>query len=143
MDVRGMTAQEYELMYRLWAGTPGTGMRSLDDSREGIARFLDRNPNTCFTAWLGDKLIGTILCGHDGRRAYIYHVCVDVDFRGGGVGKLLVEAALSAVKEEGIHRAALVAFKTNELGNGFWEHMGWTLREDLNYYNLSLNEENY
>lgn len=118
------------------------GMRSLDDSREGIARFLARNPDTCFLAEEADVLVGAILCGHDGRRGFIYHTCVDKRCRDKGIGRALVERALTALRDQGIHKAALVCFQKNELGNRFWASMGWELRQDLNYWNLSLNDEN-
>ena len=118
------------------------GLRSLDDSREGIGRFLDRNPNTCFVARSGDRIVGVILCGHDGRRGYIYHAAVCPDYRRQGIGRRLVENALAALKREGINKAALIAFKTNAAGNAFWQSIGFESREDLVYRNISLNDEN-
>jgi ribosomal protein S18 acetylase RimI-like enzyme len=142
MGIRAMTLNDYEAVRSLWSNTSGMGLRSLDDSREGIERFLRRNPNTCFVAEIEGSIAGVILCGHDGRRGYIYHAAVNADCRGQGIGKALVEASLTALKIEGIHKAALVAFKTNVLGNTFWESLGFTMRKDLVYRNLSLNEEN-
>jgi len=88
------------------------------------------------------KLIGSILCGHDGRRGYIYHTAVDIKYRGRGIGKKLVNSVINALKQEGINKATLVVFTNNEIGSGFWRSIGWEKREDLNYYNLSLNNEN-
>ena len=67
MDIRVMTIEDYEKVYGLWKTIRGFGIRSMDDSREGVARFLRRNPTTSVTAWENDTLIGAILCGHDGR----------------------------------------------------------------------------
>lgn len=144
MDIifQAMTADDYEGVFNLWKSTPGVGLRSLDDSREGIGRFLDRNPNTCFVARSGDRIVGVILCGHDGRRGYIYHAAVCPDYRRQGIGRRLVENALAALKREGINKAALIAFKTNAAGNAFWQSIGFESREDLVYRNISLNDEN-
>ena len=141
-NIRLMTLDDYDTVYSLWSGTAGMGMRTLDDSREGIERFLKRNPNTCFVAETGGAIAGVILCGHDGRRGYIYHTAVKPEYRKQGTGRSLVEKALVALKSEGINKAALVAFKANETGNVFWKSVGFTAREDLVYRNLSLNEEN-
>ncbi len=142
MEIKLMTIQDYDNVYKLWANTKGMGMRSLDDSFEGIEKFIKRNPNTNFIAKIENKVVGIILCGHDGRRGYIYHTAVNTDYRRGGVGKALVDAALEALRKEGINKVALVAFASNDLGNKFWQSLGFEKRNDLNYRNLSLNESN-
>ncbi len=138
--LRPMTIADYDALHALWLATPGMGLNTTDDSREGIARYLARNPNTCFVAEQAGQLIGAIMCGHDGRRGYIYHTCVQADRQGEGIGRALVEAALDALKAEGIHKVALVVFDRNRAGNVFWEKMGFTAREDLVYRNRSLTE---
>ena len=125
MDIRVMKSEDYDKLYELWMTIKGFGIRSIDDSREGVTRFLKRNPTTSITAWDGDTLIGAILCGHDGRRGCLYHVCVRKGYRRQGVGKAMV-----------------VAFTKNDIGNAFWNKIGWTEREDLNYYDFTLNEKN-
>ncbi len=142
MRIRIMTREDYDGVYALWTGTPGMGMRSLDDSPSGIGRFLGRNPASCFVAEEGDFLAGAILCGHDGRRGYIYHAAVHPDFRRQGIGRALVRSALQALEAEGILKAALVVFAANESGNRFWESMGFSQRGDLVYRNRSLNDQN-
>ena len=137
-----MTIDDYDRVAALWAGIKGFGIRSIDDSREGVARFLKRNPTTSVTAWDGDTLIGAILCGHDGRRGCLYHVCVDVNHRMKGIGKAMVVFTMEALKKEGINKVSLIAFTQNDIGNAFWKEIGWTKREDLNYYDFTLNEAN-
>jgi ribosomal protein S18 acetylase RimI-like enzyme len=140
--IRVMTIDDYEQVFRLWTGTAGVGMRSLDDSEPGIRKFLERNPNTCFVAEIDGSLAGVILSGHDGRRAYIYHTAVKEAYRGRGIGKALVDAVETAMKKEGINKIALVAFRTNETGNRFWEKQDYCDRPDLVYRNKSLNTAN-
>lgn len=142
MTIRVMHISDYDSVFALWSATAGMGMRSLDDSREGIARFLRRNPSTCFVAEQDGLPVGVILCGHDGRRGYIYHTAVAESLRGRGIGRALVEAVKSALIREGINKVALVAFAVNEGGNRFWEKLGFTARGDLVYRNLTLNEDN-
>lgn len=137
-----MLIEDYNNVNNLWSNTAGMGMRSLDDSLEGITKFLDRNPTTCFVAELDNRIAGVILCGHDGRRGYIYHTAVKIDYRKRGIGKALVSTTLEALKKEQINKVALVVFATNGLGNEFWEHMGFKRRDDLVYRNISLNSQN-
>ena len=142
MKIRAMTAEDYDKVYALWKTIKGFGIRSIDDSREGIARFLKRNPTTSIVAKEGEQVVGAILCGHDGRRGCFYHVCVKEAYRKHGIGKRMAEEAMEALKAEGISKVNLIAFRTNEVGNCFWKSVGWTFREDLNYYEFSLNEKN-
>ena len=81
MDIRKMTIQDYEKVYELWMSCKNMGFNDIDDSKEGISRFLERNPNTSFVAIENEKLIGIILGGHDGRRGYIYHLSVNENYR--------------------------------------------------------------
>ena len=135
-----MTAADYDRVYALWMSCRNMGFNNLDDSREGIGRFLARNPNISLVAESDDALAGVILAGHDGRRGTIYHMAVAEAFRRQGVATALVERCLEALRAEGIHKVALVAFKYNEAGNAFWERMGFTVRDDLNYCNRALTE---
>lgn len=142
VSVRAMTEEDYEEVYRLWRTIKGFGIRSMDDSREGIERFLRRNPTTSMVAEAEGEIVGAILCGHDGRRGCFYHVCVREDYRQQGIGKSMAVSAMRALQEEHINKVCLIAFKKNEVGNSFWKRVGWTFREDLNYYDFVLNDAN-
>ena len=141
--VRTMTAEDYEGLRALWMSIRGFAIRSIDDSREGVERFLRRNPSTSVVA-VGDDgtIIGGILCGHDGRRGCLYHVCVREDCRRKGIGKAMVVHCMNALRAEEINKVSLIAFTANDVGNAFWNQIGWTSREDLNYYDFKLNEAN-
>ena len=138
MEIRKMTIEDYEQVYDLWLSCKGMGLNDLDDSKEGISVFLDRNPETCFVAEDEGKLIGVVLSGHDGRRGYIYHTAVHPGQRHKGIGTKLVDAALASLKSLGINKTALVVFSRNKDGNAFWEKYGFTPREDLVYRNKAL-----
>ncbi|MBO5071216.1 MAG: GNAT family N-acetyltransferase [Roseburia sp.] len=140
--IRVMTMDDYEEVYALWMSIHGFGIRSIDDSREGVERFVRRNPTTSMVAMLNGKIIGAILCGHDGRRACLYHVCVQEEYRKNGIGQQMVKACLAALKEEKVNKVNLIAFQKNEIGNRFWQKLGWSFRMDVNYYECVLNEEN-
>jgi ribosomal protein S18 acetylase RimI-like enzyme len=113
MIIRTMTLKDYDKVYELWSGIKGFALRSLDDSREGVGKFLKRNPDTSVVAEENGRIIGTILSGHDGRSG-----------------------------NEQISKVSLIAFCSNEIGNKFWQDLGFTLREDINSYDCVLNEGN-
>ncbi len=140
--IRTMAIEDYEGVYGLWMSIKGFAMRSIDDSKEGVARFLLRNPDTSVVAVEDGRIIGAILCGHDGRRGCLYHVCVRQECRMRGVGKAMVVYCMEKLKAEQISKVSLIAFTANDVGNAFWRRIGWTKREDLNYYDFVLNTEN-
>ena len=140
--IREMKIEDYDKVYALWKTIKGFALRSLDDSREGVERFIKRNPGISVIAEEDGKVVGAILCGHDGRRGCMYHVCVDPAYRLRGIGKKMVTFCMDALHKEGINKVSLIAFTANDIGNAFWKEIGWTKREDLNYYDFVLNTEN-
>lgn len=138
MKIRVMTIDDYEEVYTLWRSCAGMGLNDIDDSREGISKFLSRNPETCFVAEKGNEIIGAILGSYDGRRGYIYHTAVKSEERNAGVGTRLVDATIAALKEIGASKISLVVLQGNNGGNAFWEHLGFTLRSDLLHRNKAL-----
>lgn len=140
--IREMKIEDYEQVYDLWMSIKGFGIRSIDDSKEGVGRFLQRNPTTSVVAEHEGEIIGSILCGHDGRRGCFYHVCVAENYRQHGIGKAMAVFAMKALQREHINKVSLIAFSDNEIGNRFWRGEGFTYRADLNYYDFTLNEEN-
>ncbi|MBE5793430.1 MAG: GNAT family N-acetyltransferase [Clostridiales bacterium] len=140
ITIRIMTPADYDGVYDLWIHTPGMGLNTTDDSREGIEKYLRRNPTTSFVALDGESIIGVIMAGHDGRRGYIHHTAVLPDYRGQGIARELVNHAMDALEAEGIHKVALVAFARNEIGNGFWQKIGFDKRDDLVYRNKNIHD---
>lgn len=137
-----MTIEDYQGVHDLWMTIKGFAIRSIDDSREGVERFLKRNPLTSVVAEENGEIVGSILCGHDGRRGCLYHVCVREDCRMRGIGKSMVVRCMEELEKEKISKVSLIAFTENDIGNAFWKEIGWTKREDLNYYDFVLNREN-
>ena len=142
MIVRTMTIEDYQGVHDLWMTIKGFAIRSIDESREGVERFLKRNPATSVVAEENGEIVGSILCGHDGRRGCLYHVCVREDCRMRGIGKSMVVRCMEELEKEKISKVSLIAFTENDIGNAFWKEIGWTKREDLNYYDFVLNREN-
>ena len=140
--IRQMSIDDYEGVKTLWMTISGFGIRTIDDSRQGVESFIKRNPSTSIVAEKNGEIVGTILCGHDGRSACFYHVCVKASERRQGIGKAMAVAAMRQLQAEHINSVSLIAYKHNEVGNQFWHKAGWKLRDDINTYSFILNEEN-
>lgn len=144
IKIRPVVIEDYNGIYELWNSTEQSrrALNPVDDSREGIERYLKRNPSTCFLAYTNDdkKIVGVLLTGHDGRRAIVHHMCVHPDYRRQGIANKLVSKAEEALRKEGITKIFGLVFKDNDVANSFWEKQGYTVRTNLNYRNKSLNE---
>ncbi len=140
--VRQVTIDDYDDIFALWNSTEQSrrALNPVDDSREGIARYLAHNPRTCFAAEKDGRIAGVILAGHDGRRGIIHHLCVHPDFRRMGIAARLVSVAEDALKAEGIRKVFGLVFIDNDPANAFWEKQGYSLRSNLNYRNRSLDK---
>jgi ribosomal protein S18 acetylase RimI-like enzyme len=130
MVIREMTIRDYDEVVGLWQSSEGVGLSDAD-SREGVARFLKRNPGLSFVAREGEHLVGVVLCGHDGRRGYIHHLAVSKSHRRQGLGRALVERCLSALGQDGIGKCHLFVFAANGDAIAFWKNVGWTERVEL------------
>lgn len=139
--IKKMRIENYEELFAMWKNTPNMGLRSLDDSKEGISFFLRRNPDTNFVAYEDNKLVGAILSGHDGRRGYIYHAVVLPEYRRRGIASDLVSAAVEALRKEGITRVCLNVMETNEQGKKFWIDKGWEKKDFLGFYSKAITDK--
>ncbi len=128
--IRAMIIDDYENMLSLWQISKGVGL-SHADSEENIAAFLQRNPHLSFVAYGGEQLVGTMLCGHDGRRGYLHHLAVHPSYQDHGIGKDLVTHSLAALRQENIEKCHIFVFKENQDALTFWERIGWTTRVEL------------
>ena len=142
VTIMPMTEADYDEVRALWMTIRGFGIRALDDSREDVTRFIRRNPTTSVVARVDGKIVGSILCGSDGRQGALYHVCVAKAFRRRRIGTHMVGYCMHQLRLMGINKVSLIAFATNDAGNAFWKQIGWTRKSDVNYYEFVLNEKN-
>jgi ribosomal protein S18 acetylase RimI-like enzyme len=132
------TIESYDEVFTLWRQTPGVGLSSAD-SRVNIELYLDRNPGMSYLAKTPDgRVVGTILCGHDGRRGYIHHLTVHPDFRREGLASALVRRCEQELNRAGIQKCHLFIFNENTNGLEFWNSIGWTHRSDIGVISKNL-----
>lgn len=138
-EITPMTMDDYEAAVSLWTAAEGVCL-SESDSPEAIARYLARNPGLSLVARAGGRVIGAILCGHDGRRGYLYHLAVAPEWTRRGVARRLVDLCLGQLAALGIVRCNIHVLHTNDAGLCFWKSLGWenndraqTLWKDLSH----------
>ena len=128
--IRAMTIADYPAAHALWSACEGIGLSDAD-ARPAVEGFLARNPGLSFVAVEGEELVGTALCGHDGRRGYLYHLAVRPDRRREGLGRRLADHCLDGLRAAGIGKCHLFVFRSNRAAAAFWERIGWAERQDL------------
>jgi ribosomal protein S18 acetylase RimI-like enzyme len=137
MNVRTFTIDDYDAVRALWGRTPGVCVREAD-SREGIGRYLSRNPDFSYIAEHNDNIVGCAMCGHDGRRGYLQHVAIDTAYRGRGIAQQLISRCLAALEREGILKVHLDVLVTNLDAQAYWKRRGWKERHDITRYSIIL-----
>jgi ribosomal protein S18 acetylase RimI-like enzyme len=130
IDFRPMEHNDYPGVYALWKSCQGIGLGDTD-TESGIRQFLDRNPGLSCVASEGNRIVGAVLCGDDGRRGYIHHLAVRPSHRRRGIGRNLVSHCLAALAHKNIHKCHLFIFRNNQDGTKFWQDEGWSRRDDL------------
>ena len=130
IEITPFTIDVYDEVLALWKGCEGVGLSGAD-GRESIAAYLDRNPGMSFLARLRQMLVGAVLCGHDGRRGFIWHLAVRPEFRRRGIGRRLVQQCHCVLQKAGIERCVVVVFNSNPEGIAFWKQVGWIKHEDV------------
>jgi len=112
------------------------------DARPAVERYLARNPGLSFVARCGAQLVGCVLCGHDGRRGYLQHLAVDATYRRSGIGRQLVQHCLAKLQQLGIEKVHLDVLVDNKAAQQFWQHLGWSRRDDLQRYSWITSDAN-
>jgi ribosomal protein S18 acetylase RimI-like enzyme len=130
-----MTAEHYDRAELLWSQTEEIELTA-GDSMEHLKKYLERNPGMSFVCVDEEKnkIVGTILSGHDGRRGFIYHRAVEKNHRRKGIADKLISMSVNALRKEGIQRCSLMVKRANREAYSFWEANGWRLRTDLDMF---------
>jgi ribosomal protein S18 acetylase RimI-like enzyme len=131
MEIVELTIKDYEEVLSLWQNTEGVGLDKDTDTKERIGIYLQRNPGLSFAAFEKGKVIGAVLCGHDGRRGYLHHLTVAEGHRNKGIGTALVDKVISKLRMLGIRKCNIFVFADNASGQEFWKKNGWAERTDL------------
>jgi len=134
---RTMEIADYDAMIALWRRIEGLVLSDADE-REAIEAYLKRNEGMSFVCEAEGKLAGTMMCGHDGRRGFIYHAAVDPDYRGRGIARRLAEMSLDKLREAGIDVCHLFVLEDNDAGDRFWTAAGWRRRSGFYVYSRDV-----
>jgi ribosomal protein S18 acetylase RimI-like enzyme len=133
--VRPFESADYPAARALWESTAGVGLSGADDPA-AIAAFLARNPGLSLVALLGGQLVGTVLCGHDGRRGLIHHLVTAETRRRRGIARRLLQGALQGLRDADIGKCHVLVFRSNDDGVAFWRGIGAEERVELSLFSL-------
>lgn len=140
--IREMTPADIPGCLALWGNSDGVVFRVDSDNAEALVRFLQRNPGLSFVTESENKLVGNVLCGHDGRRGYLYHLVVASDFRRAGCASAMLASSLKALAAQGITRCHAFVLSRNVMAQKFWTSVKANQRQDLRVMTLSVGVSN-
>jgi ribosomal protein S18 acetylase RimI-like enzyme len=130
IEILPMAVEDFEAVTTLWNGMEGVGLNESDDPLQ-LRAFLDRNPGLSLVARDGSRLVGAVMCGHDGRRGFLYHLAVLPEYRNHGLGRAMVERCLDALGSLGLLKCNILVYVDNLSGDQFWKRGGWFDRSEL------------
>jgi N-acetylglutamate synthase len=130
MEIGAMSPADLAEVISFWRTMKGVGLNE-SDTPECLAIFLERNPGLSLIVRHSQKIVGAVLCGHDGRRGYLHHLAVAPECRNQGLGTKLVERCLGQLGELGILKCNIFVYNDNDPGTIFWRKNGYKDRSDL------------
>ena len=133
-----MVIEDYAQVMDLWKSCEGIDLNEIDESKEGVARYLKRNPKTCLVEEKDGRIVGVIMAGHDGRRGSIHHLAVREKYRKQGIGKSLLACVTEALKKQGIRKTGIFVYENNHIGKEFWNSQGFLSHDDYFYMDKEL-----
>ncbi|HEU4562834.1 MAG TPA: GNAT family N-acetyltransferase [Longimicrobium sp.] len=139
-DFETMAIADVPEALELWTASEGVGLRGAD-SPEELTKYLARNPGLSLVARDGGRMVGAVLCGHDGRRGYLHHLAVAASHRRRGIGRALVERCLDGLRRDGIAKCHLMVYHHNAEGQAFWRGTGWHARDDILLMSRNLTDD--
>lgn len=86
--------------------------RSVDNAEVLVGEMLDR-------------LVASVMVGHDGHRGWLYYVAVDPERRGRGFGRAVVTAAEEWLAARGVPKTELMIRDSNADARDFYAALGW------------------
>ncbi len=108
------------------------------DQPDRVALKLTRDPDLFLVAETGARLVGVALGGWDGRRAYIYHLAVDPDWRRRGVASRLMDELEERFRARGALKAKLQIVQGNDASTAFFGARGYRLESDCQPWGREL-----
>lgn len=135
-----MRIADYDAVRTFLNSIEGVRLRAAD-SQQATERYLARNPGLSFIARSGGDIAGCVMSGHDGRRGYLHHLAVAPNFRRKGIGTLLVNRCIEALKQLGIEKTHIDVISENAAGHRYWNSRGWQKRTDIVRYSFCTSED--
>jgi N-acetylglutamate synthase len=122
-DIRPLLISDYDDVYRLWSQSEGMSLQD-DDERARIEIYLKRNPGLCYVAVMQNRVVGSVLCGHDGRRTVLRHLAVEEECRNEGIARAPIAKVMASLRGQGIRKCNVYVMDENVAGQRFWTYVG-------------------
>lgn len=123
---------DYGRTLKFWQGIEAGMNVGRSDAPEEIQKKIERDPDLFLIAETSSEIIGTVVGAYDGRRGAIYHLAVHKEFRGQGIGAMLLAEVEKRLQAKGCLKCLLHVLDDNTEAIQFYKNRGWRhVKEDL------------
>jgi ribosomal protein S18 acetylase RimI-like enzyme len=129
---------DYQQVLDLWSSMERGVHVGRSDTPEEIQKKLTRDPDLFLVAECGERIVGSVIGGFDGRRGMVYHLAVDASFRSQGVGSRLMEEVETRLRARGCLKSYLLVAEDNHDVDAFYKKQGWQHMESVHLFGKEL-----
>jgi ribosomal protein S18 acetylase RimI-like enzyme len=116
---------DVESVVSLWKACGLT--RPWNDPYKDIRFAREGETSTVLVGFIEDRLVASVMAGHDGHRGVLYYLAVDPAFQKRGFGRAAVAAAEAWLRERGVWKINLMVRSDNEKAGSFYERLGYEI----------------
>ena len=122
---RELKEVDVESVVSLWKRCELT--RDWNDPYKDIKFAREGETSTVLVGIIEERVVASVMVGHDGHRGVLYYLAVDPAFQKRGFGKAAVAAAEDWLRERGVWKINLMVRSENKQAGRFYEHMGYEI----------------
>jgi ribosomal protein S18 acetylase RimI-like enzyme len=123
MHLTDVSPADFPAVIALWEEAGLT--RPWNPPAADLQRALDTETSTVLCAVVTDRVVGTVMVGHDGHRGWVYYLAVAVAERGTGIGRSLMRAAETWLAQRGVVKVQHMVRESNTAVTGFYDRLGY------------------
>ena len=123
MEIRDYTDSDFPELERLLKETK-IYYEPLD-KRYIFKKKIEHDPESIIVAYESGKIVGTVFIIYDPWNSFVYHLAVDPEFSGKGLGNKLMDEAEKRLKTRGMDRPTLFVEEENGQVIEFYKKRGW------------------
>jgi len=134
LKIRDFEIEEYDILIELWEKAELPYRPLGRDSKENISKQIEQSNISFLFVEIEEKIVGSIIISHDGRKGWINRVAILQEYRKLGIASLLINDAEKRLKEIGIDIVACLIEDWNIQSLKLFDNLGYIRHSDIIYF---------